>query len=65
MRDAFTGSAQAASGPDVQQMFNDLTNQTDEDDKGEKRADREPEREKERDTKWDGDEDMELFFDGP
>ncbi|RDL38759.1 uncharacterized protein BP5553_03099 [Venustampulla echinocandica] len=66
MRDAFTGSAQVASGPDVQQMFNDLTNQTDEDDKGEKRVDREPEREKERDTKWgDGDEDMELFFDGP
>ncbi|KAF4627760.1 hypothetical protein G7Y89_g10393 [Cudoniella acicularis] len=67
IRDAFAGSVPVGSGHDVQQMFNDLTNQVDEDDKGAKVAEREQEREREkdRDTKWDGDEDMELFFDGP
>ena len=53
---------------DVSRMFEDLTNQ-DEDsapkggDPGKRDADKEREREK--DTKWNEDEDMELFFDGP
>ncbi|CAG8973472.1 hypothetical protein HYALB_00011067 [Hymenoscyphus albidus] len=64
MRDAFTNSSQA-NGPDVAQMFNDLTNQVDEDAKVDKLAEQERERDKERDTKWDENPEMELFFDGP
>lgn len=64
MRDAFTDSSRA-NGPDVAQMFNDLTNEVDEDVKVDKMAEQERERNKERDTKWDENPEMELFFDGP
>jgi histone demethylase JARID1 len=75
MRDAFGGSSQG-----VAQMFNELTNQDGDDDapgkpgdgaEGSKAKDRESEkpgdgdREGERDTKWEENEDMQLFFDGP
>ncbi|KAH8656723.1 PLU-1-like protein-domain-containing protein [Tricladium varicosporioides] len=66
MRDAFTGSATVGPGQDLQQVFNDLTHQADEDDKTGKVAEREREPEKDRENaKWEENEDMELFFDGP
>jgi histone demethylase JARID1 len=62
------GGSTPAGGQDLKQMFNDLTNQADEDDsqpsKG-KGENGEKERERDGETKWEEGEDMELFFDGP
>lgn len=62
MRDSFSGGPGPSASQDVAQMFNDLTNQG-EDDEHIKSAKVERER-SERDTKWD-DDDMGLLFDGP
>ncbi|KAG9236526.1 PLU-1-like protein-domain-containing protein [Amylocarpus encephaloides] len=64
VRDSFGGHPN--SGADVAQMFNDLTNVTDESGQDKMaEAERERERRNSDTTKWGGDEDMELFFDGP
>jgi [histone H3]-trimethyl-L-lysine4 demethylase len=63
MRDAFASSSQGVS-----RMFDELTNQDDgtEGPKGEKRSPRVAEEKVAAEaTKWGGDDDMELFFDGP
>lgn len=65
MRDSFSGGAGPAGSQDVAQMFNDLTNQGEEEEnkgvKGESGESRERDRES---AKWDDDE-MGLLFDGP
>jgi histone demethylase JARID1 len=60
MRDAYGGSSQG-----VARMFDELTNQEDgeEGPKGERRTSPTPRKDSE--TKWDENEDMNLFFDGP
>ena len=56
-----------AGSQDLKQMFNDLTNQADEDDAQPKPKTeaRERDQEKETESKWDEDNGVELFFDGP
>ena len=65
MRDSFGGGSQslggAAGSQDVAQMFNDLTNQGEEDEHG--KGAKTERGERERDTKWD-DDDL-LLFDDP
>ena len=70
MRDSFGGLGGSSQG--VSRMFDELTNAEDADDggivaKGEKRDDirGKDTAVDDRDTKWDGDESMDLFFDGP
>ena len=66
MRDSFGGGSQSLGGQagsqDVAQMFNDLTNQGEEDEHA--KGGKIERGERERDTKWD-DDDMGLLFDGP
>jgi histone demethylase JARID1 len=66
------GLGAGAEGPpggsqDLKQMFNDLTNQADEDDSQTKpkTENREKDQEKDGESKWEEGNDMELFFDGP
>lgn len=60
MRDAYGGSSQG-----VARMFDELTNQDGDDGpKGERRTSPSLKRDQE-ETKWEQDEDMNLFFDGP
>jgi histone demethylase JARID1 len=65
-----SGGAEGPSGgsQDLKQMFNDLTNQADEDDSQStkpKIESREKDRERDGESKWEEGDDMELFFDGP
>jgi histone demethylase JARID1 len=73
IRDTFA-SSQGLPPPgsqDVAQMFNDLTNQGEEEDgptleKGHTKSDSRHERDREAiDTKWDGEEDINMLFDAP
>jgi len=62
MRDAFASGSQG-----IGRMFDELTNQEDgeEGPKGEKRDSPRGDKDRDGDEKWGGDEDMDLFFDGP
>ena len=62
-----TGADGPPASQDLKQMFNDLTNQADEDDSQTRPKTESREKDQERDgkTKWEEDNDIELFFDGP
>lgn len=70
------GAVAGSGGQDVEKMFNAFTNQVDDDEVPPSSAPgtgkdaaatdtADVKNEKTTDSKWDGDDDMELFFDGP